>query len=155
MFLTNKAREAQVRVSPSKRCVKLHQVDHLEEWQKENPIPYISNDNFRQKDICDSCQGGTLMWTERTLLSWGCDVSMWQVHGSPASGAGIERVFPSAWKQHDDLNKNTMNKTLEITFNPSAGRNQYHIRLVMTKQSSPMVMTHTGNTSRLRWAGSW
>ena len=25
----------------------------------------------------------------------------------------------------------------------------------VTKESSPMMMTHTGNTSRLRWVGGW
>jgi hypothetical protein len=41
---------------------------------------------------------------------------MWrQFHGYPASGGGIERVFFSPGKQHDDLRKKTMDKTLKIT----------------------------------------
>ena len=28
-------------------------------------------------------------------------------------------------------------------------------RLVMTKESSPMIMVHIGNTSSLRWEGGW
>jgi hypothetical protein len=36
-------------------------------------------------------------------------------------------------------------------------RNQYQLdyRLVMTKESSPMMMVYTGNTSNLRWSGGW
>ena len=45
---------------------------------------------------------------------------MWrQFHGCPASGGGIERVFFSAGKQHDDLKKRTMDKTLESTMKAS------------------------------------
>jgi hypothetical protein len=47
---------------------------------------------------------------------------MWrQVHGCPGSGGGIERVFTGTGKQHDDLKKSTMDKTLEITL--KAGMN--------------------------------
>jgi hypothetical protein len=54
---------------------------------KDNPIPYIP-------DV----------------------VRMWrQLHGYPASGGGIERVFFSAAKQHDTFKKWTMDKTLEST----------------------------------------
>jgi hypothetical protein len=28
-------------------------------------------------------------------------------------------------------------------------------RLVMTKKSSPILKSHTGNTSSLRWVGGW
>jgi hypothetical protein len=31
------------------------------------------------------------------------------------TGGGIERVFTAAGKQHDDLKKRTMDKTMEIT----------------------------------------
>ena len=56
----NEEREKQDRVLPSKRYV-TSQVDQLEEWLKENQIPYISNHNFVRKGIgMDSCQG-TLM----------------------------------------------------------------------------------------------
>ena len=45
---------------------------------------------------------------------------MWrQVLGCPGSGGGIE--FTAAGKQHDDLKKMTMDKTLEITL--KAGMN--------------------------------
>jgi hypothetical protein len=41
---------------------------------------------------------------------------MWrQLHGCPASGDGIQRVFFSAGKQHDALKKRTIDKTLEST----------------------------------------
>jgi hypothetical protein len=47
---------------------------------------------------------------------------MWrQFHGFPGSGVGIDRVFTTAGKQHDDLKKNTMDKMLESTF--KAGMN--------------------------------
>ena len=47
-------------------------------------------------------------------------VRVWrQVHGCPASGGGIERVFFSAGKEHDALKKSTMDKTLEITLKTS------------------------------------
>ncbi len=43
-------------------------------------------------------------------------VRMWrQFHGCPGSGDRIERVFTTAGKQHDDLKKRTMDKTLERT----------------------------------------
>ncbi len=43
-------------------------------------------------------------------------VRMWrQFHGCHGSGDGIEGVFTAAGKQHDDLKKNTMGKTLENT----------------------------------------
>jgi hypothetical protein len=45
---------------------------------------------------------------------------MWrQVHGCPASGGGIERVFFSAGKQHDALKKSAIDKNLEITLKTS------------------------------------
>ena len=41
---------------------------------------------------------------------------MWRrFHACPASGGGIERVFTAAGKQHDDLKKKTMDKTLSST----------------------------------------
>jgi hypothetical protein len=41
---------------------------------------------------------------------------MWrQFHGCPGSGGGIERVFTVSGKQHDDLKKSTMDKTVENT----------------------------------------
>jgi len=40
---------------------------------------------------------------------------------SGGSGGGIERVFTAAGKQHDDLKKRTMDKTLESTL--KAGMN--------------------------------
>jgi hypothetical protein len=49
-------------------------------------------------------------------------VRMWrQFHGYPGSGGGIARVFTVVGKQHDDLKKNTMDKTLENTL--KAGMN--------------------------------
>ena len=55
------------------------------------------------------------MSTKRTDV-----VRMWrQFHGCPASGGGIERVFFSVEKQHDDLKKSTVDKTLESTLKES------------------------------------
>jgi hypothetical protein len=75
-----------VRTSPSQA-----QVDQLEGWLLEKPIPYISNDNSSQECIFD-------YWNDQ--LSGHADVkrtypdvvSMWrQFHGCPGSGVGIER----------------------------------------------------------------
>ena len=83
----------------------------------EKPIPYISNDNFRQEDIFDywNVQMSGHVHVKRTYPDV---VRMWrQFHGCPGSGGGIERVFTTAGKQHDDLKKRTMDKTLESTLN--------------------------------------
>jgi hypothetical protein len=62
MRLANESNKTAVRASPSQA-----QVDQLEGWLLENPIPYISNDNFetsaKQASLTirmASCQG-TLM----------------------------------------------------------------------------------------------
>ncbi len=52
MRLTNESDKTAVRGSPSQA-----QVDQLEGWLLEKPIPYISNDNFRQEDIFDFWNG--------------------------------------------------------------------------------------------------
>jgi hypothetical protein len=84
-------------------------------------IPYISNDNFSQEGIFDYWNGHLPghAHVKRTYLDV---VRMWrQFHGCPGSGGGIERVFTAAGKQHDDLKKRTMDKTLESTL--KAGMN--------------------------------
>jgi hypothetical protein len=43
--------ESQVRASTVQRYDKSQTLDQLEEWMKENPIPYISNDKFSQEGI--------------------------------------------------------------------------------------------------------
>ena len=43
--------ESQVRVSTVQRYGKSQTLDQLEEWMREKPIPYISNDKFSQEDI--------------------------------------------------------------------------------------------------------
>ena len=48
MRLANESDKTAVRASPSQA-----QVDQLEGWLLEKPIPYISNDNFSQEDIFD------------------------------------------------------------------------------------------------------
>ncbi len=49
MRLAKESDKTAVRDSPSQA-----QVDQLEEWLMEKPIPYISNDNFSQECIFDS-----------------------------------------------------------------------------------------------------
>ena len=79
---------------------------------------------------------------------------MWrQFHGCPGSGGGIERVFTAAGKQHDDLKKSTMDKTLESTL--KAGMNTKLPTCDDKGESSPMMKAHTGNGSSLRWVGGW
>ena len=48
MRLNNEATAEQLRASTAPRYVKPQALDQLEEWMKENPIPYISNDKFSQ-----------------------------------------------------------------------------------------------------------
>ena len=52
MRLANESDKTAVRASPSQA-----QVDQLEGWLLEKPIPYISNDNFSQEDIFDYWNG--------------------------------------------------------------------------------------------------
>ncbi len=49
--------ESQVRASTVRRYVKTQTLDQLEEWRKEKPIPYISNDKFSQEGIFDYWAG--------------------------------------------------------------------------------------------------
>ena len=95
MRLANESDKTAVRTSPSQA-----QVDQLEEWLLEKPIPYISNDNFSQEGIFD-------YW-----------------NGKLPGHAHVKRTYPDvtgAGKQHDALKKSTMDKTLESTL--KAGMN--------------------------------
>ena len=81
--LSNESTTEQLRASTAPRYVKPQALDQLEEWMKENPIPYISNDKFSQEGISHYWAGrrGTLMSTKRTLMSLGCgDSSMVALH---------------------------------------------------------------------------
>jgi hypothetical protein len=49
--------ESQVRGSTVQRYDKTQSLDQLEEWMKEEPIPYISNDKFSQEGIFDYWAG--------------------------------------------------------------------------------------------------
>ena len=49
--------ESQVRASTVQRNGKAQALDQLEEWMKEKPIPYISNDKFSQEGIFDYWTG--------------------------------------------------------------------------------------------------
>jgi hypothetical protein len=85
------------------------------------------------------------MSTKRTLMSSGCGDNYIRYH---ASGGGIERVFFSSGKQDDTLKKNTMDKTLEITFKSSINT------MLPTCDDNgvfTMMMTHSGNGSSLQW----
>jgi hypothetical protein len=116
MRLANESDQTAVRASPSQT-----QVDQLEEWLLEKPIPYISNDNFSQEGIFDYWNG-KLPGHAHVKRTYPDVVRMWrQFHGCPGSGGGIERVFTAAGKQHDALKKSTMDKTLESTL--KAGMN--------------------------------
>ena len=119
MRLSNEATAEQLRASTAPRYVKPQALDQLEEWMKEKPIPYISNDKFSQEGIFDYW-AGRLPGHAHVNQTYPDVVRMWrQFHGCPASGGGIERVFFSAGKQHDALKKSTMDKTLESTLKES------------------------------------
>jgi hypothetical protein len=116
MRLTNESDKTVVRASPSQA-----QVDQLEEWLLEEPIPYISIDNFSQEGIFDYWNGH-LPGHAHVKRTYPDVVRMWrQFQNCPGSGGGIERVFTVAGKQYDDLKKRTMDKTLESTL--KAGMN--------------------------------
>jgi hypothetical protein len=117
--LANETSAEQHRVSTGPRYVKPKALDQLEEWMKEKPIPYLSNDKFSQEGIFQYW-AGRLPGHAHVNQTYPDVVRMWrQFHGCPASGGGIERVFFSAGKQHDALKKKTMDKTLEITLKES------------------------------------
>jgi len=119
MRLSNEATTEQLRASTAPRYVKPQALDQLEEWMKEKPIPYISNDKFSQECIFDYW-AGRLSGHAHVNQTYPDVVRMWrQFHGCPASGGGIERVFFWAGKQHDTLKKKTMDKTLESTLKAS------------------------------------
>ena len=100
MRLVNESDKTTVRVSPSQA-----QVDQLEGWRLEKPIPYISNDNLSQEGIFDYWNG-QLPGHAHVKQTYPDVVRMWrQYHGCPASGGGIERFFTAAEKQHDALNE--------------------------------------------------
>ena len=116
MRLVNESDKTAVRASPSQA-----QVDQLEGWLLEKPIPYISNDNFSQEGIFDYWNGH-LPGHAHVKRTYPDVVRMWrQFHGCPGSGGGIERVFTAGGKHHDALKKSTMDQTLESTL--KAGMN--------------------------------
>jgi hypothetical protein len=88
MRLSHEATTEQLKASTAPRYVKPQVLDQLEEWMKEKPIPYISNDKFSQEDVFHYWTGrlyivcqGTLMSTKRTRMSLGCgDSSMVALH---------------------------------------------------------------------------
>jgi hypothetical protein len=147
MRLSNEATTEQLRTSTSPRYVKPQALDQLEEWMKENPIPYISNDKFSQESIFQYwvvSQVGRLSGHAHVNPTYPDVVRMWrQFHGCPASGGGVERVFFSAGKQHDALKKRTMDKNLEITLKES-------INMTLPTCDDKGMMSHTGNTSSLQ-----
>jgi hypothetical protein len=119
MCLNNMTTTEQLRVSTRPRYVKSQVLDQLEEWMKEKPIPYISNDKFSQ-EIIFQYWTGSLSGYVHVNQTYPDVVRMWrQFHGCPVFGGGIERVFFSAGKQHDALKKRTMDKVLERTLKVS------------------------------------
>jgi hypothetical protein len=119
LCLANETSAEQHRVSTTPRYVKPNELDQLEEWMKEIPIPYMSNDKFSQ-EVIFQYWAGRLPGHAHVNHTYPDVVRMWrQFHGCPTSGGGTERVFFSAGKQYDDLKKKTMDKTLEITLKAS------------------------------------
>ena len=86
LCLANETSVEQHRVSTAPRYVKPKALDQLEEWMKENPIPYMSNDKFSQEDIFQywaGCLSGQahVNQTYPGLTSLGCgDSSMVALH---------------------------------------------------------------------------
>ena len=65
-------------------------LDQLEEWMKEKPIPYISNDKFSQEDIFQYW-AGRLSGHAHVNQTYPDVVRMWrQFHGCPASGPPLQ-----------------------------------------------------------------
>ncbi len=82
MRLVNESDKTTVRASPSQAQV--------ERWLLEKPIPYISNNNFRQEGIFDYWNG-KLSGHTHVKRTYPDVVRMWrQFHGCPGSGVGIE-----------------------------------------------------------------
>ena len=80
------------RASTAPRYVKPQALDQLEEWMKEKPIPYISNDKYSQEGIFDYW-AGRLPGHAHVNQTYPDVVRMWrQFHGCPASGGGILRA---------------------------------------------------------------
>ncbi len=52
MSLSYETTTEELRASTTPRYVKTQALDQLQEWMKENPIPYISNDKFSQEGTC-------------------------------------------------------------------------------------------------------
>ena len=99
--------EADLRAS-SKHAPDPVYADQLDEWLKETSVPYTPDDNFSQTGIFEYWHSKTSKYPDLAR--------MWRrFHACPASGGGIERVFTAAGKQHDNLKKKTMDKTLEST----------------------------------------
>ena len=83
--------ESQVRVSTVRRYDNPQALDQLEEWMKEKPVPYISNDKFSQEDIFRNWTG-CLSGYGHVNRTYPDVVRMWrQFHGCLASGGDIKR----------------------------------------------------------------
>ena len=102
--LVNETSTEQLRVSTTPRYVKhIKSLDQLEEWMKEKPIPYISNDKFSQ-EVIFQYWSGCLPGHVHVNQTYPDVVRMWrQFHGCPESGGDIDRVFFSDGKHHDTL----------------------------------------------------
>jgi hypothetical protein len=89
LCLANETSAEQHRVSTAPRYVKPKALDQLEEWMKEKPIPYMSNDKFSQEDIFQYW-AGRLPGHDHVNQTYPDVVRMWrQFHGCPASGDEI------------------------------------------------------------------
>eukprot|EP00918_Siedleckia_nematoides_P041756 GHVU01090941.1.p1 GENE.GHVU01090941.1~~GHVU01090941.1.p1 ORF type:complete len:180 (-),score=21.27 GHVU01090941.1:1295-1834(-) len=88
--------------------------DELAQYLAEPPEP----------DAEDFNKIGIFKYWESRRVRWPNLTRMWrQFHGSPATSAGIERMFWRAGKAHDDLRKNTKEASIEAIM--IAGVNSY------------------------------
>ena len=68
LCLANETSAEQHTVSTSPRYVKPKTLDQLEEWMKEKPIPYISNDKFSLGNAIDSGMGLSITIDKRRVF---------------------------------------------------------------------------------------
>ena len=100
MCLVNESHETKVRPSRSEGCVKT-QSAQLEEWFKEKPDPYISNDNFIQDGIFHYWHGNLSGHVRFMILKFGLLPSQ-GMFGSRQT----ERILMSLgrmWRQFHDF----------------------------------------------------
>ena len=78
--------------------------DQLEEYLAEAPVK--DSIEFNSTGLLEYWFNKRNQWPELTKMAR-------QFLGSPATSAGVERVFSAAGKRHDDLKKKTIEKTIQ------------------------------------------